>query len=93
MMISDHPLHVLIVDDEDIVHTTLGSFISATGHHVYDARDGNQGLAAIETRSYDLALVDVRMPGMDGIELLARARQIRPETSDNYIVMFDEWAS
>jgi DNA-binding NtrC family response regulator len=77
--VSDHALHILIVDDEDIIQSTLGDFFSQLGHQTYHALDGNEGLVAIETRSYDLALVDVRMPGLDGIELLTRARQIRPK--------------
>ena len=79
MTVSEKSFHILIVDDEEIIHSTLGDFIRLMGHKTYHARDGNEGLTAIETRTYDLALIDVRMPGLDGIELLARSRQIRPK--------------
>jgi len=74
-------LSILMVDDEDIVHTTVGGYLRDLGHAVDDAYDGEDGLRRIEAGDYDIALVDVRMPGMDGLALLARAQAIRPDLS------------
>lgn len=63
-------LNVLIVDDEHIVHETLSGFIQELGHHPHSVYDGTAALQLIETHPFDLALIDVRMPGIDGLELL-----------------------
>ena len=73
------PLHLLLADDEEIVHLTIGDYLRESGYRVDEARDGVSALKAIEANGYDLALIDIRMPGMDGFSLLARAREVRPE--------------
>ncbi|HID23155.1 MAG TPA: response regulator, partial [Planctomycetaceae bacterium] len=73
-----HSLSILLVDDEEIVHETLGEFLRDLGHHVHHAYDGRAGLEQIESREYDIALLDVRMPGIDGLTLLSRIHTIRP---------------
>jgi len=72
-------LRILLVDDEEIVHQTIGDYLSECGCQVEKATDGHQALAVLERQACPLALIDVRMPGMDGLELLARARQVHPE--------------
>jgi DNA-binding NtrC family response regulator len=74
-------LHILLVDDEEIVHKTLGDYLRDLSHRVEDARDGLTGLKRIEANDYDLALIDIRMPGMDGLALLNKAQALRPEMS------------
>jgi DNA-binding NtrC family response regulator len=72
-------LKILIVDDEYIVHETLTGFIREFGHQSDSAHDGTTAIQMIETQNYDLALIDVRMPGIDGLELLEKIdRQIPP---------------
>ena len=78
-MTAENELRVLIVDDEEIVQQTLGEFLRALGHQVDGALDGAAAMEAMEACAYDLALVDVRMPGIDGLSLLARSREIYPE--------------
>ena len=78
-MATERSLRILLVDDEEIIHMTLGAYLCQCGHHVDKAMDGAAGLAAIESGSYDLLLADMRMPGLDGLSLIARSRQIRPE--------------
>ena len=73
------PLHILIVDDEPVVHDALGDYLTKLGHHVDGAGDAAQALEQIERRAPDLALVDVRMPGMDGLALLGRIWEVSPE--------------
>ncbi len=74
-------LHIIIVDDEEIVHTTIGDYLRDVGHRVDSARDGVQALEAIKSRDYDLALVDIRMPRMDGMTLLGEIQKLQPDLS------------
>ena len=74
-------LRVLLVDDEEIVRQTIGDYMSECGYQVETAVDGYQALEVLQRQACDVALIDVRMPGMDGLELLARARQMHPEMS------------
>ena len=74
-------LHILLADDEEIVHQTIGDYLKECGHRVDKAFDGVSALKAIEGCDYDLALVDVRMPRLDGLALLSKAQEVRPELS------------
>ena len=76
-----HALHILIVDDEDIVHTTIGDYLRDVGHRVESARDGVQALELLNANDYDLALIDIRMPRMDGITLLEEIQKTHPDLS------------
>jgi DNA-binding NtrC family response regulator len=72
-------LEIIIVDDEEIVHTTIGDYLRDVGHHVEGVRNGFDALEKIKIHEYDLALVDIRMPRMDGLKLLEEIQKIHPE--------------
>jgi two-component system response regulator PilR (NtrC family) len=76
---SEQALQILIADDEAIVRSTLGDYLRDCGHGVLEAADGTAALALADEHDVDLALVDVRMPGMDGLTLLDRLHVARPE--------------
>lgn len=63
---------ILIVDDEPQLRVSLARALSLEGHETGDATDGRLGLAALDGGGYDLAIVDLSMPGMDGTEMLRR---------------------
>jgi two-component system response regulator AtoC len=69
---------VLVVDDEAIVRESLRDWLSDIGHQVLTAENGHQALEVIEKEKPGIAIVDLVMPGMDGIELLKRAKEIFP---------------
>jgi DNA-binding NtrC family response regulator len=79
-MATNQSLEILLVDDEEIVHKTIGDYLRDLGHAVVEAHDASEALREFETHDFDLALVDILLPGKDGISLLAELRQIRPET-------------
>lgn len=71
---------VLYVDDEEPLRVLVKSELGQHGYEVETAEDGDVALTMLEQKSYDLVLLDIRMPRMDGIEVLNRmkARSIRP---------------
>ncbi len=71
---------ILIVDDEEVIASTLQEFLQGEGYEVGVARDAPSALALAERFEPDLALCDVQLPGPDGLELLNRLLQVRPET-------------
>ena len=72
-------LKILIVDDEPVMHKLLSSFIFELGHQSESTFNGPDALNAIKNQSFDLILTDVRMPGMDGLELLEKIRHTHPQ--------------
>ncbi|MBN2374156.1 sigma-54-dependent Fis family transcriptional regulator [bacterium] len=77
----EQPLNILLIDDEEVVHQALSPYLRDSGHDVDNARDGINALKLIEANDYDLALIDIRMPGMDGLSVLSRIGEMRPELS------------
>ena len=71
---------ILIVDDEEVIASTLQEFLRGEGYEVGVAHDAPTALALAERFEPDLALCDVQLPGPDGLELLNRLLQVRPET-------------
>jgi DNA-binding NtrC family response regulator len=71
--------NLLIVDDEAIVRDSLGKWFSEEGYDVTVARSAQEALAKMAERHMDLALVDIKMPGTDGVELQKRMHEIDPE--------------
>jgi response regulator NasT len=66
------PLHILVAEDESLIRLGLQRILEEAGHTVYAAADGPSALALAEARTPDLAILDIKMPGMDGLELAQR---------------------
>lgn len=71
---------ILIVEDEDLLRLSLKEILEQEGFECFEAKDGNTGLEFVHSANPDLILCDVRMPGMDGLELLNEVRNT-PNTS------------
>ena len=69
---------ILIVDDEAIVRESLHDWLTDTGYQVSTAEDGPQALEILEKEKLGIIIADLVMPGMDGIELMKRAKEIVP---------------
>jgi DNA-binding NtrC family response regulator len=68
------------VDDEPLIRETLAEYLSQEGLSVTACASGEEALARAGEQRFDIALCDVQMPGIDGLELLDRLQQISPET-------------
>ncbi len=71
---------IVVIDDEVNAARALEALLRDDGYEVEIAHEAKGGLALLESADPDVVLTDVRMPGMDGIELLGRIKQIRPAT-------------
>ncbi len=67
---------ILIIDDEKTIRTTLKEILEYEGYQVDEAADGISGLEKLENEDYEAVLCDIKMPKMDGIEVLTRAAEI-----------------
>src|SRR5262245_23552944 len=74
------PCHVLVVDDEPLIRDTLAEFLTQEGCTVAACAGGAEALALAAQRPFDVALCDMQMPDMDGLELLDRLAQVSPQT-------------
>lgn len=75
------PAHILCVDDEPHLAAALRRLLRGAGHAVHVAGSGEEALALLEAESIDLVISDMRMPGMDGAQLLARVRDRWPSVA------------
>ena len=71
---------VLVVDDNEGLRTALGIALTRRGHEVDLAAGATQALAELAQRRHDWAVLDMRMPGMSGLDLAREMRRLRPDT-------------
>ena len=67
--------HVLIVEDDKEIREGVEIYLKSQGYEVYQAADGLEGLKVIESQEIHLAIVDVMMPRMDGIQMTIKLRE------------------
>ncbi|MDH5695710.1 MAG: sigma-54 dependent transcriptional regulator, partial [Dehalococcoidia bacterium] len=70
---------LIVVDDEAVIRQSLHDWLSDTGYQVFTAENGPQALETIQQEGLKIVIADLVMPGMDGIELMKRAKEISPE--------------
>ncbi|MDD2501952.1 MAG: sigma-54 dependent transcriptional regulator [Geobacter sp.] len=70
---------ILVADDEESMRWVLSKALRKKGYSVDLAADGGQALRQVREQSYDLVIVDIKMPGMSGLEFLDKARELRPD--------------
>lgn len=69
---------VLVIDDEEIVRDSLQEWLHWAGHHVEEAESGQAALDLLRQQTFDVMITDLKMPGMDGIEIMREAHKIAP---------------
>jgi DNA-binding NtrC family response regulator len=81
MTMSERPHTVLMIDDDDSLRRVLEFNLRDDGYRVLSAGSGPEGLRLFQTETIDIVLSDIRMPDMDGLELLGRLKALQPDAS------------
>jgi DNA-binding NtrC family response regulator len=81
---------ILVVDDELIVRESLGGWLERDGHTVDKAASGEESLEKFEKTRYDIILLDIKMEGMSGLDVLKKVKEIDPDVS---VVMITAYGS
>lgn len=84
---SRKPMRILIVDDEKIKRVTLADDLAAQGYEVETAADGQEALEKLRERHFDVIVADVKMPRVDGLELLRYVKQGEQAPATDVIMM------
>jgi DNA-binding NtrC family response regulator len=83
-------ISILIVDDEESVRDSLYSWFIEDGYHVECAENAKNALSLLESESFDIILADIKMPGMDGLEMLRRIKLLK---SDSIVIVMTAFAT
>jgi DNA-binding NtrC family response regulator len=82
--------NILVVDDEKNIRTTLQQVLAASGYKVETGVNGEDGLSRLAESHFDIVLLDMKLPGIDGIEVL---RQMRHKAVDTPVVMITAYGT
>jgi DNA-binding NtrC family response regulator len=78
-MTMEKSVNIMVVDDEEIVRSSLTSWLEEDGYNVEAVESGKKALERLPAKSWDLMLVDLKMPGMDGLQLMEEVRKTHPD--------------
>lgn len=87
------PVKILLVDDDEGICDSLAKILTKKGYHVDPFISGEKALKSIGKSTYDILLTDLKMPGINGIELLKKAREIDPKLGVIIMTGFGEITS
>jgi DNA-binding NtrC family response regulator len=76
--VADSPIHLLLVDDEDALRSVIAERLGEVGYRVTQAASGEQALVELEHFAFDVIVSDLRLPGIDGREVIGRALERYP---------------
>jgi DNA-binding NtrC family response regulator len=79
-----------VIDDEPVIHDVLSQLLTSEGYDIEISSSGEEALEKFEVRTFDLVLLDLLMPGMNGIEILKAAKKIDPQA---LIIILTAYAS
>jgi DNA-binding NtrC family response regulator len=73
------PARILIIDDDENIRKVLQTILEDEGYYIETAETAKKGIEKSEESFYNLALIDIRLPDMEGIELLTKLRETKPK--------------
>src|SRR5258708_15095059 len=82
--------HILVVDDEGAIRYSIGKALQRVGYHVTEAASGEEALQLMSDQEFEVVLTDIRMPGLSGVELLAK---IKDKAPDSIVILMTGYAS
>lgn len=82
--------HVLVVDDEGAIRYSVSKTLQRVGYRVSEAASGEEAIDLVNANEFDVILTDIRMPGIDGVELLRRIKDVVPDAS---VILMTGYAS
>lgn len=77
-MVGEMEPRVLVVDDDAAVGSSINRVLTEKGYRVQEAMSGAEAIEELEHEQYDIVFTDIRMPGMDGLEVVAEVRKLHP---------------
>ena len=83
-------MDILVADDDPKVTSSVGKFLKARGHRVHEAEDGVAAVEILQREAIDIVITDLKMPGMDGFEVLREARRLSPDAEVILITGYDD---
>jgi DNA-binding response OmpR family regulator len=90
MDLNNETAHVLVVDDEGAIRYSVSKTLQRIGYEVDEASSGEEALDMMGKREYEVILTDIRMPGVTGVELLKRIKDLSP---DAIVILMTGYAS
>jgi two-component system, OmpR family, KDP operon response regulator KdpE len=88
--LSSQPTSILVVDDEPTLRMVLLKTLNRSGFRAEEARSGEEALAVIRQRPFDLVLLDIEMPGLEGVEACREISNLAPQTGIVVMSIRDE---
>ncbi|NLF78091.1 MAG: response regulator, partial [Chloroflexi bacterium] len=89
-MTNGEDAYILVVDDEGAIRYSISKTLQRVGYQVHTAASGEEALEMMQRQNYDVVLTDIRMPGLTGVELLARIKEQAP---DAVVILLTGYAS
>ena len=89
-MTSTEAKRILVVEDEPVICEVCLKVLTEAGYEVHIAANGREGADKLKTQSYDLVIVDARMPMMDGQQLYRHIKQQHPQMADRVLMTSGE---
>ena len=87
-MIGNENFKIMVIDDEFTVRDSLFNWFTEDGFKVDTADNAQEALKKFQKESFDIALIDIKMPGMDGLELQKKIKEVSPETTTIIITAY-----
>lgn len=78
-MTNAEDAYILVVDDEGAIRYSISKTLQRVGYQVHTASSGEEAMEMLQRQEYDVVLTDIRMPGLSGVELLARIKEQAPD--------------